>query len=158
MCRVLLVDDNAQLLDFYKLVLEQAGHQVWTAETCGDAVRLLVETDPEIVIIDLRMPELEDGLSLIRTVRGHARPAGERPVKVVVISGWVEDLLHTPEKGSVDCILAKPVRMQVLLRSISELALMLLFCLAVGNPFETHSRNAGAPAPYNESNAQSQRA
>ena len=41
MSRLLLVDDNTQLLDFYKLVLEQAGHQVRTAETCGRAVQLL---------------------------------------------------------------------------------------------------------------------
>ena len=158
MSSLLLVDDNAQLLDFYKLVLEQAGHQVRTSETCAEAVALLGASDPEIVIMDLRMPELEDGLGLIRRLKEHTRPPGKRPMKVVVISGWVEDLLNAPEKGSVDRVLAKPVRMEVLLRSISELALLAFLCLAAVRPLVTHVTNAPLASPYNEVNAESERA
>jgi len=122
MCSLLLVDDNTQLLDFYKLVLEQAGHQVQTAKTCSQAVALLGRTDPEIVIMDLRMPEIADGLGLIRTLRDRVRPQGSARAKVIVISGWTADLLETPEKDSVDCVLPKPVRMELLLRSIARLA------------------------------------
>jgi CheY-like chemotaxis protein len=130
MSSLLLVDDNTQLLDFYRLVLEQAGHQVRTAETCLQAVELLNTIDPEIVIMDLRMPEMGDGLGLIRTVRNHMRPEGKSPVKLVVISGWTQDLLDTPEKDAIDCLLPKPVRMEVLLRWISKLGSTLLLCLA----------------------------
>ncbi|MBZ5593579.1 MAG: response regulator [Acidobacteriia bacterium] len=122
MCRLLLVDDNVQLLSFYSLVLEQAGHDVRIAETCRRARVLLDEIDPEIVIMDLRVPEMEDGLGLIRTLKAHARPPGSPPVKIVVTSGWTEHLAGTPESHSVDCILPKPVRMDVLLESISRLA------------------------------------
>ena len=122
MSSLLLVDDNTQLLDFYKLVLEQAGHQVLTAETCRHAVELLTVTDPEIVIMDLRMPEIADGLGLIRTLKDRASPPGQNRAKVIVISGWIEDLFETPEKDSVDCVLPKPVRMETLLRSIARLA------------------------------------
>ncbi len=121
MCSLLLVDDNTQVLDFYKLVLEQAGHQVRTAETCSQAAALLA-TDPEIVIMDLRVPEIADGLGLIRTLKARAQPEGGNRAKVIVISGWIEDLFDTPEKDSVDCVLSKPVRMELLLRSIARLA------------------------------------
>jgi DNA-binding response OmpR family regulator len=117
MCKLLLVDDNTQLLDFYSMVLEQAGHQVCVAETCRRAVTLVEESNPEIVIMDLRVPEMEDGLGLIRTLRARAGT-----LKIIVTSGWTEDLTFTPEKDSVDCILPKPVRMEVLLQSISMLA------------------------------------
>lgn len=127
---LLLVDDNTQLLDFYKLVLEQAGHQVLTAGTCGRAVELLDETDPEIVIMDLRVPEMADGLGLIRTLKNRVRSQGRTRAKVIVISGWIEGLFDTPEKDSVDCVLPKPVRMEILLRSIARLALMVLLCMA----------------------------
>lgn len=130
MSSLLLVDDNTQLLDFYKLVLEQAGHRVLTAESCSRAVELLAAADPEIVIMDLRVPEMADGLGLIRTLKDHVRPQGRTRVKVVVISGWTEDLFETPEKDSVDCVLSKPVRMETLLRSIARLAVMGLLCLA----------------------------
>jgi CheY-like chemotaxis protein len=116
MCRLLLVDDDGQLLDFYRLVLEQAGHQVRTAETCPAAVELLTESGSELVVMDLRLPEIEDGLQLIRALRKH-----QPPLKVIVISGWVEDLQPTAEKDWVDCVLSKPVRMEVLLQSISQL-------------------------------------
>ncbi|HXI43718.1 MAG TPA: response regulator [Bryobacteraceae bacterium] len=122
MCSLLLVDDNTQVLDFYKLVLEQAGHQVLTAETCNQAVALLAESNPEIVIMDLRVPEISDGLGLIRTLKDRALPEGGNRAKVIVISGWIEDLSDTPEKDFVDCLLPKPVRMELLLRSIARLA------------------------------------
>src|SRR5579863_9248795 len=118
MCSVLLVDDNVQLLEFYGLVLEEAGHQVRAADTCARALVLLREIDPEIVIMDLRVPEMEDGLGLIRTLKAHLRAPGRRPLKVVVTSGWIEDLAGTPERDSVDCVLPKPVRMELLLQSI----------------------------------------
>jgi CheY-like chemotaxis protein len=121
MCRLLLVDDDGQLLNFYRLVLEHAGHQVRTADNCQAAVELLTESDPEVVVMDLRLPKIEDGLGLIRALKAHQRPPRRCP-KVIVSSGWTEDLLPTAEKEWVDCLLSKPVRIEVLLQSISELA------------------------------------
>lgn len=122
MCRLLLVDDDGQLLTFYKLVLEHAGHEVRTAETCQAAVQLLMESDPEVVVMDLRLPAIEDGLALIRALKQHQRPPDCCRPKVIVSSGWTEDLTPTAEKAWVDRVLSKPVRMEVLLQSISELS------------------------------------
>lgn len=122
MSRLLLVDDDIQLLALYKMILEHAGHQVQTAENCGAASVLLTETDPEIVIVDLHVPGMEDGLALIRTLKNHQRPPGQGPLKVIVTSGWTEDLPAAVRRDSVDRVLSKPVRMDVLLRSIAELA------------------------------------
>src|SRR5579859_6945228 len=58
MCSLLLVDDDLRILKFYGLVLEQAGYHVRVAETSARAVTLLKETDPEIVIMDLRVPDM----------------------------------------------------------------------------------------------------
>src|SRR5438105_2053471 len=148
MSRLLLVDDNGQLLDFYKMVLERAGHEVTTAMLCSRAVELLEETDPEIVIMDLRVPKLEDGLGLIRAIKDHARPHGKPPAKVVVMSGWAEDLLAEPENNRIDRLLPKPMRMEALLRSISELALALFLCLAAAQSMaaETFHFNVQRPA------------
>lgn len=121
MSYLLLVDDNIQILDLYKTVLERAGHQVRTAETPSQAAALMRTTDFEIVVMDLRVPKIEDGLSLIRTVKDHTPATRQTPAKILVISGWAEDLDETPEKRWVDCVLPKPVRLEVLLRSISEL-------------------------------------
>ena len=122
MSRLLLVDDDRQLLDLYRLILTHAGHQVQVAETCRTASLLLAQTDPEVVIMDLRVPEMEDGLAFIRTLKNCKRPPGMPPLRVIVISGWTDDLPAGVERDFVDRVLAKPVRMEVLLRSIAELA------------------------------------
>jgi CheY-like chemotaxis protein len=122
MSRLLLVDDDRQLLELYRLILEHAGHQVQAAETCRAALLLLAETDSEVVIMDLRVPEMEDGLALIRTLKNHKRPPGMPPLRVIVLSGWTEDLPAGVEREFVQRVLAKPVRIEVLLRSIAELA------------------------------------
>lgn len=132
MSSLLLVDDNLQLLVLYKTILEQAGHHVRTADNRVDAVKLLHQAEPDIVITDLRVPELEDGLSLIRSVKDRAPDDCKPQAKLIVISGWTADLSDTPEEHSVDCVLAKPVRLELLLRSISELALVLLLFLFLG--------------------------
>ncbi|HUJ23485.1 MAG TPA: response regulator [Bryobacteraceae bacterium] len=133
MARLLLVDDNAQLLGFYKLVLEEAGHEVRTAEMCTRAVELLEEMDPEIVIMDLRVPEVRDGLGLIRAVKDRPRPDGKPPAKVVVLSGWTGDLEAAAERDCVDRLLPKPMRIEVLLRSIAELGLALILPLGAAS-------------------------
>jgi len=122
MPRLLLVDDDWQLLELYKLILEHAGHEVQIAETCRAASLLLVETDPDVVIVDLHVPEMEDGLAFIRSLRHYTRSPGCRARKVIVTSGWTEDLPAEVEREFVDRVLPKPVRMEVLLRSIAELA------------------------------------
>jgi len=122
MSRLLLVDDDPQLLGLYRLILEHAGHQVQAADTCRNAFLLLAQTDPDVVIMDLRVPEMEDGLALIRTLKNHRRPPGMPPLRVIVISGWTEDMPAGAEREFVDRVLAKPVRMEVLLRSIADLA------------------------------------
>ena len=122
MSRLLLVDDDRQLLGLYRLILEHAGHKVQAAETYRAALLILTQSDPEIVIMDLRVPEMEDGLALIRTLKNHKRPPGLAPLRVIVASGWTEDLPADVERESVDRVLAKPVRMEVLLSSIAELA------------------------------------
>ena len=122
MSRLLLLDDDVQLLHMYKLVFEHAGHHVDAAATCGEAHLLLREADPEVVIMDLRVPEMEDGLAFLRALKHHKRPLGMPPVKVIVTSGWTEDLPDGAERESAHRVLPKPVRVTVLLRAIDELA------------------------------------
>jgi len=122
MPKLLLVDDDSQLLELYKFILEHAGHEVQMAETCQAAVLLLAATEPDVVIMDLRLPEMDDGLAFLHTLKNHQRPPGMPPLKVIVASGWTEDLPADVQKEAVDRVLAKPVRMEVLLSSITELA------------------------------------
>ena len=114
MCRLLLADDDAQQLAIRKLLLEAAGHEVAVAETAAEARRLLAELRPDVLVMDLCLPKLKDGLGLIRAA-GEQSPAA----KIIVLSGWTEELSDLPEEKLVACVLGKPVRNRRLLDAIS---------------------------------------
>jgi CheY-like chemotaxis protein len=114
MYRLLIVDDDVQQLGIRKLLLEAAGHDVAVAENAPKARRLLEELHPDVLVMDLRLPKLKDGLSLIRLV-------GEQclAVKIIVLSGWTEELIDLPEAKLVSCVLGKPIRNGHLLEAIN---------------------------------------
>jgi CheY-like chemotaxis protein len=110
---LLLVEDNPLLLRLYQALLEEGGHQVRAAACVADAMSALGAEPPEVLVMDLRLPELDDGLRLLRAV-----PEGS--TRIIVISGWTADLAECPERSRVDRILAKPVRLETLLACVSE--------------------------------------
>ena len=114
-CRLLLADDDVQQLEIRKLLLEAAGHEVAVAESVPDARRLLEELQPDVLVMDLRLPKLKDGLSLIHCV-------DERPLsaKIIVLSGWIEEFGDLPEEKLVSCVLGKPIRHETLLAAIEQ--------------------------------------
>ena len=114
MCRLLVADDDVQQLGIRKLLLEAAGHEVAVAENAPEARRLLHELRPDVLVMDLRLPKLKDGLSLIRCVEEKRLAA-----KIIVLSGWTEELCDLPEEKLVCCVLGKPIRNDLLLEAIS---------------------------------------
>jgi two-component system response regulator GlrR len=119
MARVLLVDDDAAGLPIRKLILEAAGHRVWTAASAAEARAEFAAQRPEAVIIDLRLPRAEDGLALIREWR--AAFPGLPELRIVVLSGWTADL-EREDREAVDQVLRKPVRSERLLAAIARRA------------------------------------
>lgn len=63
--RLLVVDDQADILEFIATVAELVGYRVATAQSADRAFSLLREFDPSLIILDLQMPDM-DGIELIR--------------------------------------------------------------------------------------------
>ena len=93
--------------------MQRRGYDVTAAPDADQARAAFQMTAPETVIMDLRLPNPEDGMSLIREFRA-AAPA----VRIVVLSGASTDLDGRPEASMVDEILGKPVRSERLLEAI----------------------------------------
>jgi CheY-like chemotaxis protein len=74
--RVLVVDDNADTLDYISQALQEAGATVTCAHSVSSAMDVILQFKPSILVSDIGMPD-EDGLSLIRRLRtgGHSLPA-----------------------------------------------------------------------------------
>jgi CheY-like chemotaxis protein len=113
MARVLLVDDDIAGLEIRKLLLEHAGHEVVAV---SDPATALAQRAGyfDAAILDLRLPDLQDGLALLRHLReGHPR------LRLIVLCGYREDLADRPERDLADEIFSKPVRPEKLLAAVT---------------------------------------
>ncbi len=73
---ILCVDDDQDLLDALKLVLEKNGYEMIAARSAEDGLRKYHETCPDLIIVDLMMEEVDAGTSLVRNLKaaGNTRP------------------------------------------------------------------------------------
>jgi two-component system alkaline phosphatase synthesis response regulator PhoP len=74
MYEIMIVDDDAQVLDMVELVLKREGYHVLRAFSAQDALETVETETPDLFVIDAMMPEM-DGLTLCRKLRAQARTA-----------------------------------------------------------------------------------
>ncbi|HSI06342.1 MAG: HD domain-containing phosphohydrolase [Myxococcota bacterium] len=109
--RVLVVDDEAVILDVIKDVLEYEGFVVGTASDGASAFRELGREHYDIVLTDLKMPGV-DGLELMQRMRSEGLPT-----KTIMMTGFgtVETAVDAMKKGAFDYIL-KPFKPEDVVR------------------------------------------
>lgn len=66
--KILLVDDEEEILDFLSYNLEKEGYEVHTAQSGKEAIDLADKVNPDIIILDVMMPEL-DGIETCKILR-----------------------------------------------------------------------------------------
>lgn len=104
--RILMVDDNRDAAESLQMILELEGHKVCTSFSGTEALEVARRTSPELVILDIGMPDM-DGYETARRLR--ALP-GLQDIGVVALSGWGQaaDLERSAAAGFV-AHLVKPV-------------------------------------------------
>lgn len=109
--RILVVDDHRDSARILSLLLGSLGHEVQTATDGQQALEAVGTFRPEVVFLDLGLPQL-DGCEVARRLRG--RPEG-KGLCLVALTGWghEEDRRRTREAG-FDHHLVKPVATKVL--------------------------------------------
>ena len=85
--RILVVDDDKQIVRLVQSYLEQAGYAVLTAYDGAAALRTIRTERPDLVVLDLMLPD-QDGWSITRTVRADASQAG---LPIIMLTARVED-------------------------------------------------------------------
>ena len=88
---ILVVDDHEDSRDVARMVLEHAGYEVSVAETGTEAFQLAVTAQPDLVLMDIVLPEI-DGLEVSRRLRNHAVTRDMRIVAVTAVArGGIRD-------------------------------------------------------------------
>lgn len=106
MKKVLIVDDKATSRELIRTVLEQAGHAVFEAGDGKEAVRRAGEILPDLIVLDLHMPEL-DGFGALQELRGDPRFA-TTPIVALTASAMQGDRERALAAGFTGYI-AKPI-------------------------------------------------
>lgn len=114
MAKILVIDDDPMMLELYRAILTQVGHEVIIAEN-GTQGLARADRGLELIVVDLMMPNMNgyDFMKQLRAARGHAA------TPVIAASG-----LSTGEwalRSGADRFLAKPFRSHELIALIDEL-------------------------------------
>jgi signal transduction histidine kinase len=117
--RIVIIEDNEDVAESLKDLLEDTGHTVWAALSGSDGINLVQQVSPNVVLCDLGLPHM-GGVEICRRIR--ALPIAQPPL-MVAITGWgrEEDHRRTREAG-FDHHLVKPVAVDSLdkvLRSVT---------------------------------------
>jgi PAS domain S-box-containing protein len=114
--RVLVVDDNADLRDYMRRILRQAGHEVSVAVDGQAALDAAREAPPDLIVSDVMMPRL-DGFAMLRVLRDDP-VLRETPVLLLSARAGEEARLGGLESGADD-YLTKPFSARELLARVS---------------------------------------
>ena len=107
---ILLVEDDADLRGMFRVALLLEGFEVREAADGYEALRMLEQGGPDLVVLDLRMPGI-NGLVVLADIR-----ALYRDLPVVVVTATPGDLSHL----DVDCVLKKPIAPDTLVETVRQ--------------------------------------
>jgi DNA-binding response OmpR family regulator len=97
--RILVVDDDENILNLERTILEQKGFEVTGASGGAEALRLLEEKTFDLVLLDVMMPEV-DGFTVCRKIKEDARTK-DLPVIFLTAKGGGDALAEGFESGAV---------------------------------------------------------
>lgn len=116
---VVVVDDTLMVRELQRSILERGGYSVRTAADGAQALAMLTELPPDLVVTDVEMPNL-DGLQLIATMRSHPRLTNV-PVLIVSSHGTDEDRQRGMDAGADGYIVKTSFDEAGLLSAVSRL-------------------------------------
>lgn len=113
--RILIADDDPQILRALRITLTAKGYEVFTAADGAQAISAAVDNEPDLVVLDLGMPKL-DGLEVIHAIRGWS----SAPILVVSGRSGAADKIEALDAGADDYV-TKPFSVGELLARIRAL-------------------------------------
>jgi CheY-like chemotaxis protein len=124
MSKILIIDDDADIVEVMRLVLEKSGHKVSTAVDGNDGLAKARAGKPDVIILDVMMPGL-DGFEVARELKGDDQT---RNISILVLTAIKDKMgFDFQKEGSdpnwlpVDDYCDKPLDYEVLLEKVDHL-------------------------------------
>jgi len=116
--KVLCIEDEPEMIDLIKLILERKGFDVVGAVGGAEGLEVIRREKPDLILLDLMMPEV-DGWEVFRQIRADEQL---KPIPVIVVTAKAQSIdkvlgLHI---AKVDDYVTKPFGPQELLNSVNK--------------------------------------
>lgn len=105
-----MVDDESDIIEFQRRFLSRRGHQVWVATNTVDALKVIREIMPEVVLCDIRLEEDDSGLKILKEAK-RLKP----DMVVYLVTGLVDKALEEKALSlGAEELLIKPLSAEIL--------------------------------------------
>lgn len=122
MSRILVVDDDPDFAEVVRLVLKTKGYEVETASHGDMALRMMRSEPPDLILLDVMMADVLDGVHLAHTMRADA---ALKSIPIIMISSIADSpsagMFPTDEYLPIDMWMSKPVQPNDLLLAVTRL-------------------------------------
>jgi DNA-binding response OmpR family regulator len=116
--KILVVDDDADLIQLISFNLKQAGYSIGTASNGVDAIKKAHSLNPDLIVLDVMMPEL-DGFAVCELLRRDAQTAS---IPIMMLTAISSELGRMAALGSgATDFITKPFSPRLLLGRIEDL-------------------------------------
>jgi two-component system response regulator AtoC len=115
--KILVVDDEVDVLELMCELFESRGYEPLTATNGVEALKVIREDEPDMVISDIRMPDM-DGMQLLEVL---SKNYSNIPVIMVTAHGTIETAVEAIKMGARDYVL-KPLRLDEILAKVETIA------------------------------------
>src|SRR3954471_17042909 len=113
--KVLVVDDERNVLLTYKMLLEQQGYETVASLTAKEAIALIEKQDFDLLLCDLSLEEKRTGFEVIKAARAR------RPVPAVLLTGYASPEAADYARENEVSVLYKPIEIDDFLKTIATL-------------------------------------
>jgi len=120
MAKILIVDDDPDVVDVCKIVLEKEGHIVSSAINRSDGMKAVQDFNPELLILDIIMEQHDDGLIMAQDLR---RQGFKAPILMLTSIGKVTGMNYGKDDSlvPVDDFVEKPVAPKTIIAKVNSL-------------------------------------
>lgn len=120
MAQILIVDDDPDIVEDSKLLLEAEGHKVSAARNRVDGLRQALDLKPDLIILDVMLQQADDGVILAQELR---RSGYTAPILLLTAIGRITRHTYSPhdEMLPVNACLEKPTKPETLIETVQHL-------------------------------------
>ncbi len=119
--KIAIIEDDLEIKDMYRIKLELGGYEVVSAENGADALKLIKSEKPDLVLLDLLLPE-KDGYEVLEELK-KSDDKHIKSIPVIVISNLSNenDILEAKELGATDFLIKAKINPASVLEKVNSM-------------------------------------